>query len=951
MNYRFCFSSKLKIPLCYAVAILCLLFPSQVFARYDPGLQWRTVTTDHFIIYYPEGHEALAQRVLSLCNEVHKDVTGYLGIEPRLCPIVLNLGTDLFNGFMAPFPNRISLYEAPLYTVRGFGPGSDILDLVFTHEYTHYVHLTTRLGWFGALTKVFGEGLAISNMFSPGWLVEGITTNTETIYTDGGRGRSPLFTGELMSFTEGDGLWNLNAAAVSPPFAPPGGRIYLAGYPMVDYLNKTYGEDAFARLSRYQAQHPLGGSTKALSHVTGKDPEQFYHEFLQDYLNNARQVKEQALAAGLPQGKIVLAQEDTLDSFEEHFWTENGTIIGLRRGNDKKTALVEKSPDSPEILSEIETGNLANLSARRLADGRLILSEIFYHPFGEGHIDTTDLVIFDPKTRERTRLTKNAHIYSAALSPDGTTFVATRKNAMWIDLVLLNADGTDVRPLISKTGMYFDAPCWSPDGTKIAAVVKSGQNSDIVLVNPVTGAMELLFKSDIAEDNEPEFSPDGKWLLFSSDRSTIWNIYAWNLEERKLFQLTSVPYVAGNPHLSKDGDTLSYANTIRGVKHVHTLPFTPQTGKPVEVEVAQGLAEPDLQRLQPDVAFKSSAGIPLKAYIPYIHTPYISSDEEGVQAGVFLKGGDPLEINSYDVNLLYGFDSNRVGFDINLANKSFWPTLSARLYDLPNEGDPLGGNEDGYWYREQGGELSAEINLIPRITPSLVTSSVRVGSRLRSFSSLDDDRDIADNSNRSTAFFGDLSVSRRPDAASRDMVSFWGQDLFLSYEKGLSELGGELPGYNSVVSFTQYVPSYFEHQGFALTLVHQSQNGPLTYEKDLSIPRGYNDFDDEGDLNLRKNLLMTAEYHFPILYSDNGVGMYAYHSNLLKGSLFVDYGAGWDGGFDWDSWNGKARTSVGATLTNKGVVLATLPIEYGIEVGYKTEEEDGFVNFIFKMEL
>ena len=314
------------------------------------------------------------------------------------------------------------------------------------------------------MTKILGDGLSISNAVSPGWVLEGITTNTETMFTDGGRGRSSLFKGEMMSFTEGEGLWGLNSAAVSSPYSPPGSRIYLAGYYMVDYLNHTYGEDAFARLSRYQARHPLGGTAEALEQVTGKSPQQFYLDFLSDYLAYARTVREKALAAGLPAGKVVLTEAGSLDSFESHFWTEKGTIVCLRRGYNKKTALVEVDPGSGKTISEIETGILANLSARRLPDGRLVLPEVFYHPLGEGSIDTTDLVIFDPKTQEHKRLTRDAHIYSADLSPDGKTFVATRRNGMWIDLVLLNADGTNIRPLISKPGIYFDAPCWSPDG-------------------------------------------------------------------------------------------------------------------------------------------------------------------------------------------------------------------------------------------------------------------------------------------------------------------------------------------------------------------------------------------------------------------------------------------------------------------------------------------------------
>lgn len=944
------FFGKIKFSAFLVWAAVLLISPCQVSARYDPALQWYTVRTNHFTIYYPKGHELLAQRVLTLCEKVHRDITGYLAVEPRPCPIVLDPGTDIFNGYLSLFPSRISLYETPPYSLRGAGPGSDLLDLVFTHEYTHYVHITTKLGWYGRLTDILGNGLAVSNILSPGWIAEGITTNTETLFTDGGRGRSPLFKGEMRSFTEGPGLWNLNSAAVASPYAPPAKRIYLAGYSMVDYLNRTYGHNAFARLSKYQAEHPLGGSTEALEQVTGKSPEEFYKDFLNDYLARSVLIKKEALSADLPSGRVVLAEDRNLDSFDAHFWTEKGTITALRRSHDRKTALVEVDPVTGKILREIKTGLLTNLSARRLPDGRLLLTEIFYHPLGERTIDTTDLVIYDPMTRGHKRLTKSQHIYSADLSPDGKTFVATRRNGMWIDLMLLDADGTNLRPLIAKPGHYFDAPCWSPDGSRIAGVVKSGQNSDIVLVDPVAGAMELLFKSDAAEDNEPEFSPDGQWIIFSSDRSGIWNIYAWNMAERKLFQLTSVPYAAGDPHLSRDGKTLSFSFLTRGVKQIRILPFNPTAGKPVDVERPSAVEGPDLKRLQPEVTFSGGKGIPLQAYKPFVHIPYFSSDEKGAQAGLYIMGADPVGINSYSVNLLYGFNSSRPGYDINLTNKSLWPALSARIYDTSVEGNTIGHGKD-FWFRERGAELSAGVTIIHRAVPDRITSSLRIGPRLRHFNSLDDKVRVSDDANQSVGLFGEVKLSRRPDSPSRDMVSSWGEDVSLFYEKGLSGLGGNLPGHNWVVSATQYVPSFLNHQGLALTVTHQSQEGLLFYSKALSLPRGYGEQDTEGGLDKRNNLLLRAEYHFPILYTDNGYGLYAYHSNLLKGSLFVDYGAGWDGGFDWNSWNGKARTSIGATLTNKCVLLAVLPIEFGVQAGFKARDGGGFANFIFKMDL
>ena len=159
-------SGKTRLTIILA-AVLYLTFSGSALARYNPNWNWRTVRTNNFTIYYPEGHEEFARRVLSLTRQVHGDVTGYFGVTPRHVPIVLNPGTDIFNGFYSPFPNRISLFETPLYTIRGFGSStSDLVDLVFTHEYTHYVHLTTSLGWYGALSKVLGEGTAITNILA-----------------------------------------------------------------------------------------------------------------------------------------------------------------------------------------------------------------------------------------------------------------------------------------------------------------------------------------------------------------------------------------------------------------------------------------------------------------------------------------------------------------------------------------------------------------------------------------------------------------------------------------------------------------------------------------------------------------------------------------------------------------------------------------------------------------
>ena len=57
----------------------------------------------------------------------------------------------------------------------------DWLRLVFTHEYTHVLHLERSRGWFGAIGRPFGRAAFFyPNLFLPPMLIEGIATHEES---------------------------------------------------------------------------------------------------------------------------------------------------------------------------------------------------------------------------------------------------------------------------------------------------------------------------------------------------------------------------------------------------------------------------------------------------------------------------------------------------------------------------------------------------------------------------------------------------------------------------------------------------------------------------------------------------------------------------------------------------------------------------------------------------
>src|SRR5258707_14162715 len=96
--------------------------------------------------------------------------------------------TDISNGWASPEPyNVIEITAAAPSGQSTVGNTDDWLRLVFSHEYTHIVHLDKARGWIGGLREVFGRPpLLYPNPFLPLWPIEGIATYKRGVVT--GRG-------------------------------------------------------------------------------------------------------------------------------------------------------------------------------------------------------------------------------------------------------------------------------------------------------------------------------------------------------------------------------------------------------------------------------------------------------------------------------------------------------------------------------------------------------------------------------------------------------------------------------------------------------------------------------------------------------------------------------------------------------------------------------------------
>ena len=212
-------------------------------------------------------------------------------------------------------------------------------------------------------------------------------------------------------------------------------------------------------------------------------------------------------------------------------------------------------------------------------DGKYLLvnsaGKLFRLPV-EGSNPIPEPVNIDPSLR-----LNNDH----APSPDGKqiAFSASSPTSRGSQVYLCNADGSGVRLMVAEVPSYFHG--WSPDGKYLSYVHQhpapggAPANYDIFRIPATGGTIEQL-DSNPGYDDGPDYSADGKWIYFNSDRAKGWDV--WRIPangagpgDAKAEQVTSDEMEDWFPHPSPDGKRLLFLSFAKGTAtHNDKLPGT-----------------------------------------------------------------------------------------------------------------------------------------------------------------------------------------------------------------------------------------------------------------------------------------------------------------------------------------------------------------------------------------
>jgi WD40-like Beta Propeller Repeat len=905
--------------------------PAAAANRYDPRLRFRTIRTAHFDIHAHQGEERLAAHLASLVERVRTEFEPVFGVARGRVQIILVNQTDVSNGYATPFPyDTIEIVAVAPASETLIGNASDWLEVAFTHEYTHILHLDRTRGFMEGARRVFGRApLVFSNSYLPIWQIEGLAVFEESRMT--GEGRIP----------EGDFRAIVDVAAVHGRFEPidraggglvawPAGEApYAYGAYFHQYLADQYGSERLSRLADATAGRlPLFGDG-AFKTIFGRSSSQLWADF--------RAARERAVPA-----------ESATDVHATRLTHAGYDVTALDVGEDGVIRYAASDADRFPSLMALRPGGTPRRIAWRAGGTRtsarggwvifdqleMVRSIALYGDLYAVRVDGGRVY----------RLTHEVRAGDPDLAAHGG-IVCTILSSSQRALALVDFDpsvprASAPRIIANAPDDDYTGPRWSPDGGSIAAARRRPGSYDIVVIDPATGAVRSIVSRTDARLVTPSWTPDGRTILFAANIGEApFNVFAVDVATGAVRQVTDTVGGAQFPTLSPSG-TLTYIGYTPDGYDVFSIATNPTDWTPVAFDSANpqtGSSGPGSAGSGPESAGSGSIAVPyapLRTLAPTFWQPVIRTEAGETQFGAGTSMYDALGRHTYAANASWSGARARPDWDASYVYDRWRPALFATYSDNT---DPI-----------RGGEFRAR---------ELVTGALLPFRRVRRSETLmagfDAEEDtiaaepgfeFGDTRRRIRALrAGWLHDSRRQFGYS--IGSEEGLSVEAAAEMNRTALGSDADGGAAILDVRGFHRIFSPHAVFAARVAMAGSWGPeddrrvfsaagpgaaapvFDFGRDtIGLLRGFNPEDVVGSRTAVANL----DLRFPLWRIERGPGTLPVFLRIVHAAVFADAGNAWASHFR----AADVRSSAGAELSVDTTLAHYFPYSFATGVAW-----------------
>ncbi len=881
-----------KLLLSYFLFLISYFSFSQQFGGNPPSLKWKQINTDSARIIFPVGLDSQAQRVASVIHYLaaHKPIP--LGNELHKINVVLQNQTTIANGYVQLGPFRSEFFLTPMF--NNFEEGSlPWADQLAVHEYRHVMQFNNFHNGLSKLAyTLFGQdGLDLAiNASIPNWFYEGDAVYNETILTNQGRGRLPLFMNSYPSlwYAKKNYSWMKLRNESLKDYVP---NHYYLGYMLVNYGREKYGTDFWTKVTHDASAfkgffYPF---QKAIKKYAGVDYKTFYEQAFEYYkqLTPALSANEKEMQSSAIKN-ISPLNEKSVTNYDFPYYAGDDSLLYVKSSYRRRPAFYIKDSIGEHKLRVKDISIDDQFSYR---NGKIVYSA-YETDARWGWKDFGVIKLLDVKSGHEQTITHKTKYFTPDISPDGTKIAAVllATNGK-CELHILDAASGQVLKVIrsSEVSLYTD-PKFVNDNSLITAVRLLNGKMALATVDVQIGSTVRL--------TPPSFSVVGYpcinngIIYFTASFLGNDDVYAMELSNFKMYKVTNGPF--GNYFVNvSNGKVIWSTFTADGYK-LEQMPV--QINDSSDNEKYTGWKEMNMDSLE--------------QLIPPYAVSHSDEFKDILQHKVPARNFPVSKYNK--ATKLLNFHSWRPyyqnpEFTFSLYGENVLNTLQTELYYLYNQNDKT--NAVGFtgiygaWFPyldlgtqytfdqqqiignrvRQWGQLDSKIGLsIPlNITKGRMFSSFTAGT------------DYVWRNEFNKGFYKD-SLGTVNFSYLSHYIS-WSQQLQqmpqniyprFGYAVSLSDLHAitKYTGYQFLAGASLYLPGLFVTHSLVLSGAFQQRDtlNQLVFSNLFSYSRGYN------EIYFSRMWRLSANYHFPIIYPDWGFADILYIQRI-RGNGFYDF--------------------------------------------------------------
>jgi hypothetical protein len=639
---------------------------------------WKTLKTDDFTIIYRDGYYQEALHTLQNLHYYKDEVEDLVGDSRGNLPVVIEDVGATSNGFANPVFNNIHIFTYPpgfAYRLEGI---ENWHRTVAVHEYAHILHLRRAEGFPALLTNIFGS-LFGPNIYSPGWITEGITVLAESRNTSyEGRLNDGFFDACIGARVYAGAMPSI-VEATNTPLDFPFGKYYMYGGEFFDFLTQEYGTE---RLSEFFARYgsifwaplsgvlPFTGLDLAARKAFGKSWPRLFAEWQRHERHRFRDW--QPAGTRLTRHGWYIYSIEEKDSMLYYVRSEPVKLDGFDYENLIYIVEFDCQNASERIIASL---NSAVTTPLRIHDGKLYYTTPqfvsgYANVYYLGHGIITNLHVRDLVTGEDLILLTD-DIRSFCVLPDGRIMYSRdRRHGFGSEIRIY--DGHE-SALLFETEMLVGELDASNERT-VAVARHDYENWSIYSFDHETYDLLPTVTTPWIEGN---IDLKGDTLLFTANYEETYRIYMCDLATGKFYRLTDGGYA---DYGTMVGTTLYFSSISKDGFDVYATELAPSEYAPIEREPSP---KPDFDPMR--LAIRKGGYIDvLKTMVPSFRMPFLLPTEEDLSEwvyGLLFLGGDATDENIYGGFVAQDLGEDGMIFNLLWQSRFLSPVEISILYD------------------------------------------------------------------------------------------------------------------------------------------------------------------------------------------------------------------------------------------------------------------------------